>query len=244
MTFPKFIWMPAVLEETLFTAAHRNVLVYCALQYINGDGSTFCVRQATVAEKLHMSRKTVNEAMVEAQRLYYLKLTGERRRGRGWHKGNEYELMLPTGHSRLEMCNPSVTQSEEGDVTDDAGMCNPPGQEYVTHGSEMCNPANAPTSTNADLYKGLKAGLSKQVLEAGTRAQAPVPHDGENTSRDLVPGQPIYDGVRVDNADYQIELHRNEASKRSEGEPESIDVILARLQARAVRLARERNEQR
>jgi hypothetical protein len=57
--FPKFGWMAAVAEDDRLSASARLVLTYIAHQNVHRDDDWFCVRQVTVAAKLHMRRQTV-----------------------------------------------------------------------------------------------------------------------------------------------------------------------------------------
>jgi hypothetical protein len=178
--YPKFIWMPAVLEEARFTEAERIILTYCALQYINGSENSFCVRQATVAEKLHVSRRSVIRAYASARQLGYLKTAEERQRGRGYHQADVHVLTLPNGHPRWAMVEQEigdapVTNSQEY-VTDQAGIgdtTDPWTGEYVTHQTGIGDTAvtqYGPLTSENTPPKCLEEGYREQKkgLEEGT----------------------------------------------------------------------------
>jgi hypothetical protein len=93
--FPKFGWMAHVAEDDQLSDAQARVLIYIANQYVRGSDDWFCVRQQTVADKLHKRRQTVGEALRRGRELGHLKLAAERYRGRGWHQADVYQLTSP-----------------------------------------------------------------------------------------------------------------------------------------------------
>jgi hypothetical protein len=122
---PKFGWMAAVAEDDRLSASARLVLTYIAHQNVHRDDDWFCVRQVTVAAKLHMRRQTVGDALRRGRELGWLELAMERQRGRGWHQADTYRLTHP------EIGTPWSTYSDE---------------EYVRAEAEIGTRTNAPTS--------------------------------------------------------------------------------------------------
>jgi|SRR5271156_2565345 len=93
--YPKFAWMAAVAEDDRMSDAARLILTYIAHQNVHVGEDTFCVRQTTVADKLHKRRQTVGAALRRGRELGWLELAAERTRGRGWHKADTYRMTHP-----------------------------------------------------------------------------------------------------------------------------------------------------
>jgi len=93
--YPKFGWMAHVAEDDRLTHCHARILMYIANQNVHGGDDWFCVRQATIAAKLHKRRQTVGDALRRARELGWLELAAVRPRGPGWHRADTYRLTTP-----------------------------------------------------------------------------------------------------------------------------------------------------
>jgi hypothetical protein len=151
MGFHKFDWMRAVAADTRIPGGEKFVLWYCAAIYVRYGEDTFCVRQQTIAARCAAGERTVRRAMARAQKLRYLMLAEPRQRGRGYHRANEYSLVVPT---EIGDNLASVTQETEAKTDRNRGQnC----QEYRPKPTP-CLASTSENGTPKGLYKGLKEG--------------------------------------------------------------------------------------
>ncbi len=157
----KFEWLARVMEDRRISEVRRLVLVYSCLQFERQ--LTFCIRQATVAQRLGVHRDTVSDALRQARELGWLELVRERQRGRGYTKGNELRLTFPA-----EIGGPASAYSS---------------QEYADQGAQIGGPGSAeyaddPTLLAAEMhsYQVYPGNTSRCASRAGApEATRPSP---------------------------------------------------------------------
>lgn len=150
----KFEWLARVMEDKRISDARRLVLVYSCLQFERQ--LTFCIRQATVAQRVGVHRDTVSDALRQARELGWLELVRERQRGRGYTKGNELRLTFPA-----KIGGPVSAYS---------------GQDYADRSGEIGGPGSAeyaedPTLLAAEMhsYQVYPGNTSRCAPRAGAR---------------------------------------------------------------------------
>ncbi|CAM3222058.1 hypothetical protein H7J50_19810 [Mycobacterium intermedium] len=154
--YPKFAWMARVAEDSRLSDAQARILIYIANQYVRGRDVLFCVRQSTVADKLHKRRQTVGDALRRGRELDYLKLASKRPRGRGWHQADTHQLAFP------EIRTPRGTSSKK-EVRGDEKMGARTGPEYVRREAELGTSNTYPNNrlpAERQTLQGVHTGLN------------------------------------------------------------------------------------
>jgi hypothetical protein len=163
--FDKFAWLDAVRDDERLPVGVRYVLQNVALVYVlhDGDGMLYA-RQSTIVDRLKVSARLVKAAYADARRLGYLVLVAERRRGRGQHWPDTYQLRMPP-----EIGARFAPISEEIGARNDQNRCTKR-QKKVHETSEIGARADALTSENYHI-KGEEQGIKK----GGEEGYSPPP---------------------------------------------------------------------
>jgi hypothetical protein len=116
--FDKFEWIRAVSADSRLAASERLILVNVALFSVLGGEDTFCTKQTTIALRCGTTDRQVRRAITAGRSNGYVVLVEERQRGRGYHRGDEYRLLLPVIPDNLSAINDAGRRSASESLSD------------------------------------------------------------------------------------------------------------------------------
>ncbi|OLT76603.1 hypothetical protein [Mycobacteroides abscessus] len=149
----KFRYHSAVYSDPRLTLADKSVLGFTAIEFVHGDGDTFCRRQETVAARVGTNVRTVQRAYKRGLELGYLELITKRQRGRGHTRADEYRIQVPAGCA----ATPKIDDTMSGIPINSRHTV----QEYPTLSPEIPDTVSAEIAPTSDdeppkvFYKGL-----------------------------------------------------------------------------------------
>jgi hypothetical protein len=185
MSGEKFRWFEAMYHDARIPLGQRAIVGYCGIRYaMESEGYLVKIRQQTVADHLGVHVNTVAAAFKSAQRRGWMRMVGERQRGRGHHEPDTWELTTPT-----EIPTPSSGYSGEKYPHETAEIPtndDPWGPKYPQETAEIpttCEPENPYLPAVSATLQGLDTGISKynrDLLSGTAHAAACTPHDETN----------------------------------------------------------------